>query len=183
MISSEQAADALKQASFVERRSAEAYRYQRTAPYLFLWGLIWLAGYGGSDLWPRASGWIWIGLLVLALGASMAIGRQAEAARLGVRSNWRYSLTFVAIWAFFGATYAVLGPVNHLQQGAFPPLLVALIYVVVGLWAGIRFVVAGVIVAALTLIGFFYLPHHFLLWEGFVGGSALILAGLWFRRI
>jgi hypothetical protein len=38
-------------------------------------------------------------------------------------------------------------------------------------------------VAGLTLGGFFYLPQHFLVWEGFVGGGALILAGLWFRRV
>jgi hypothetical protein len=61
--------------------------------------------------------------------------------------------------------------------------VVALAYVLTGLWSGLRFVVAGVAVAVLTLGGFFYLPQHFLLWEGFVGGGALILAGIWFRRV
>jgi hypothetical protein len=124
-----------------------------------------------------------MGLLLTALVISTLIGRQAEARRHGARGDWRYPLAFLCIWAFFGATYAVMGPVNHLQQGAFPPLVVALGYVLTGLWAGQRFVVAGVLVGALTLGGFFYLPQHFLLWEGFVGGGALILAGLWFRRV
>ena len=179
----EQAALVLKEAGTTEKRSAEVYRYQRAAPHLLLWGIIWIAGYGGSDLLPRYAGWLWLGLLVIAMGVSMAIGRCADAARLGPRVNWRYSATFVAIWCFFGATYSVLGPVNHLQQGAFPPLVVALAYVLVGLWSGLRFLAAGLIVAALTLGGFFYLPQHFLLWEGFVGGGALILAGFWFRRV
>jgi len=185
MISPQQAADALKEAAAAEKRSARAYRYQRSAPHLFLWGAIWLAGYGGSDLWPRYAGWLWTGLLLLALVISTAVGRYGNFDSQGQagRGNWRYAVTFMAIWAFFGATYAVMGPINDLQEGAFPPLVVALAYVLTGLWSGPRFVAAGVTVAVLTLGGFFYLPQHFLLWEGFVGGGALILAGAWFRRV
>jgi len=183
MISPLQAADALKQADAAERRSARAYIYQRSAPHLFLWGAIWLAGYGGSDLWPRYAGWLWTGLLLVAFAVSAALGRTANPNRQGARGNWRYAVSFAVIWAFLGATYAVMGPIDDLQEGAFPPLVVALAYVLTGLWSGPRFVVAGVAVGALTLGGFFYLPQHFLLWEGFVGGGALILAGLWFRRV
>ncbi|HEX4271017.1 MAG TPA: hypothetical protein VHZ32_06505 [Rhizomicrobium sp.] len=179
----QQAAQALKDAGATEKRSAEVYRYQRAAPYLLLWGIIWIVGYGGSDLLPRFAGRLWFGLLMIAMGASMAIGRRASAAQPGPRANWRYSIAFTAIWCFFGATYSVMGPINHLQQGAFPPLVVALAYVLTGLWSGLRFVVAGMAVAALTLGGFFYLPQHFLLWEGLIGGGALILAGIWFRRV
>jgi hypothetical protein len=183
MLNAEQAADALKQASATERRSAEAYRYQRFSPYLLLWGVIWVLGYGATDLAPHAAGWIWIALILAALAVSMAIGRHAEPARTGAQSNWRYSLFFAAVWAFFAATYAVMKPVSGLQQGAFPPLVVALVYTVMGLWSGPRMVVTGLAVGALTLGGFFYLPQHFLLWEGFVGGGALVLAGLWFRQV
>jgi hypothetical protein len=158
-INAQQAAQALKEVGAAERRSAEVYLYQRSAPYLLMWGAIWIAGHGGTDLWPRYAGWLWAALLLTAMVISTVIGRHG------------------------GATYAVMGPVNHLQQGAFPPLVVALAYVLTGLWSGPRFVLAGVAVAALTLGGFFYLPQHFLLWEGFVGGGALILAGLWFRRV
>ncbi|HMH64186.1 MAG TPA: hypothetical protein VK515_01290 [Rhizomicrobium sp.] len=182
-INPQEAADALKQADAAERRSARAYVYQRFAPYLLLWGLIWVAGYGATDLVPRVAGWIWLGLVLVALSVSMAIGRRAEPGRLGPKSNWRYSLFFVAVWAFFASTYAVMAPVSGMQQGAFPPLVVAFIYILLGLWTGPRLVIAGLVVGALTLGGFFYLPQHFLLWEGFVGGGALILAGLWFRRV
>jgi hypothetical protein len=61
--------------------------------------------------------------------------------------------------------------------------LASLFYVLIGLWAGMRFVITGIAVAALTLGGFFYLPAHFLLWMAAVGGGALILAGLWMRNI
>jgi hypothetical protein len=182
-INAQQAAQALKEVGAAERRSAEVYLYQRSAPYLLMWGAIWIAGYGGTDLWPRYAGWLWAALLLTAMVISTVIGRHGGVRRSGSRADWRYPLAFFFIWAFFGATYAVMGPVNHLQQGAFPPLVVALAYVLTGLCSGPRFVLAGVAVAALTLGGFFYLPQHFLLWEGFVGGGALILAGLWFRRV
>ena len=180
-ISPEQAADALKQAVAAERRSAQAYTYQRFAPGLFLWGIIWIVGYGATDLVPRFAGWIWLGLVLVALGVSMAIGRSAVSDR--PQNNWRYVLFFAAVWAFFASTYAVMGPVRGAQQGAFPPLVVALAYILTGLWSGPRLVIAGLAVGVLTLGGFFYLPQHFLLWEGFVGGGALILAGFWFRRV
>jgi hypothetical protein len=183
VISPLKAADALKQAAAAEKRSAQAYRYQRFAPYLFLWGVIWVIGYGGSDLRPRIAGWLWLGLVVVALAASILIARAFADGRADARIRWRTAAFFVAVWAFFAATYAVMHPTTALQQGAFPPLVVAFAYAVLGLWTGPRLIIAGVALAALTLGGFFYLPQHFLLWEGFVGGGALILAGLWFRRV
>lgn len=181
-ISPEQAADALKQAAAAEKRSAQAYRYQRFAPYLFLWGGIWVIGYGASDLIPPWSGWVWLGLILGALVFSIAAGRGAEPSRS--KSNWRIALSFTTIWAFIASTYAVMAPVSRMQQGAFPPLVVAFFYILLGLfWTGPRLIIAGLAVGVLTLGGFFYLPQHFLLWEGFVGGGALILAGIWFRRV
>jgi hypothetical protein len=183
-ISPEQAADALKQAAAAEKRSARAYRYQRFAPYLFLWGAFWMIGYSATDLAPHWSGWIWLGLILAALAVSMAIGSSADPSRLGVKNNWRIALFFITIWAFIASTYAVMAPVSAMQQGAFPPLVVAFFYILLGLfWTGPRLVIAGLTVGVLTLAGFFYLPQHFLLWEGFVGGGALILAGIWFRRV
>ena len=66
-------------------------------------------------------------------------------------------------------------------MGAFVPMLMAAIYMVMGLWLGWRYSAIGGALAVLTLGGFFLLPVHFLLWMAFVGGGALILTGLWLR--
>lgn len=182
MISPEQAAGALKDLAATERRSAESYRYQRFSPYLFLWGTVWLIGYSVTELRPHYAGLTWMGLVIAALVVSMFINR-ATPSRSDARSSWRVGVFFFLVWIFLAATYAVLGPVSGAQQGAFPPLLMAFVYMVLGLWMGCRLVIAGAIVAALTLGGFFWLQQYFLLWEGFVGGAALILAGLWFRKV
>ena len=40
MITTREATDVLREAATTERRSAEAYSYSRSAPFLILWGLI-----------------------------------------------------------------------------------------------------------------------------------------------
>jgi hypothetical protein len=122
--------------------------------------------------------------MILGFVGQIVIGRHR--ARIGQPlrgSGLRMLACFLAIFGFVAATYAVFGHVGWKQQASFVPLLCALFYVLLGLWAGTRYVVTGIAVAALTLGGFFYLPAHFLLWMAFVGGGALILAGLWMRTV
>jgi len=95
---------------------------------------------------------------------------------------WRFPAITLIIFAFIFATCAVMAPINGRQVGAFIPLVVAASYAVMGLWLGLRFTMAGAVLAVLTLGGFFLLPAHFQLWMAVVGGAALILAGLWLRR-
>jgi hypothetical protein len=52
---------------------------------------------------------------------------------------------------------------------------------VAGLWFGIAFVAIGVVIAALTLVGYFFIGAAFPLWMAFVNGVGLIISGLWMR--
>ena len=57
-------------------------------------------------------------------------------------------------------------------------------YALIGLFFNApRLTIAGAVVAALTLGGYFYLPSHFMLWMAVVGGGSLILAGVWMRQV
>jgi hypothetical protein len=52
------------------------------------------------------------------------------------------------------------------------------------MWFGYAFVLIGVSISILTLIGYFYIGGDaFLLWMAFVNGGGLLLGGLWMRRI
>jgi hypothetical protein len=108
-LSQEQAAAALQEITRAEKRSATLYAYQRSAGYLYMWGVIWVLGYGATFISPQHSGLVW--------GALVCVG-----------------------------------------------------------------VAAGVVIAALTLGGFFFIPRYFLLWMAAVGGGALMLAGFWMER-
>src|SRR5881392_2357419 len=139
-----------------------------------MWGVIWMVGYGASDVAPRPASWLWVALLAIGIAGSTLIGRQQRLSGLSqVRPSHpglRFFATFFAFWLFIGATYAIFGHAGARQQAAFVPLIVALIYGVMGIWKGPRFLVMGIVIAALTLGGFFFLKEHFLLWMAFVGG-------------
>ena len=68
------------------------------------------------------------------------------------------------------------------QVAGFFGLLVASGYAIVGCWSGLRWLLAGVVMGALTLSGYFLLPAYFNLWMGCVGGGVLALTGVWMRR-
>ncbi len=185
-LSPDQAADSLKEIEKTSLRSASAYSYANSSPYFLLWGVIWMIGYAGSDLMPQIAGYLWMGLTVLGFGLSMVIGcatRPAGDPVAGRQRGWRFFASFLAIYLFVVASFTILMPISTNAQAAFVPLVVALFYSLAGIWKGVRFLVAGIAVAALTLGGFFLLHEHFLLWMAGVGGGALVLAGLWLRKV
>jgi hypothetical protein len=185
----DEAANSLKEIERTRQRSASAYGYAHSSPFFVMWGVIWMIGYSASDVFPHQAGSVWIALTVAGAAGSMAIGRYrgraSGVARFGAggETGWRFLATFVIVGLFITATYAVMGRVTPAQQAAFVPLVVALFYALLGIWKGMRFLIAGAIVAALTLGGFFWLHEHFMLWMAAVGGGALVLAGLWLRTV
>jgi hypothetical protein len=132
MISTEQAAEVLKEAAITEKRSAEAYNYSRTAPYCFVWGAVWFLGYGAQALIPPGEwlGWWWLVLSLTGAAASLGIGRMQNAHRFA--SDWRMGLLFLILWSFTGALFSVMQPKTGLQIGAYFPLLFAAIYTAIG---------------------------------------------------
>jgi len=183
-LSSKEAAETLSDVEQAARRSARAFGYRKSSPYLILWGVIWAAGYAGTDLQPHYANLIWLVLVTIGGGVSAYLSRcERAAATARYEGGWR-ALGLIALFsAFMAATYAIMWPVHSLQFAAFPALLVGAIYCGVGLWLGLRFVITGALVMALTLVGFFFLPDYFLLWMACVGGGGLILAAFWLRTV
>ena len=187
-ISRDEAAESLKNIEQAQSRSFTAYGYKSAAPFFFIWGAVWMIGYSAGDLWPAYDNRVWIGLLLIAFIASGIVGRRAgrQDTPEGRARNRRIGLRMVATWmsvfVFIGVVMTVMHPKTPEQAAAFVPLLVAAAYTILGIWMGVRFVVAGIAIAALTLGGFYFLQPHFQLWMAAVGGSTLILTGLWLRR-
>jgi hypothetical protein len=183
-LSPNEAADALRDISQTEQRSSNAYGYASASPYFILWGLVWMIGYGATDLAPRQAGLVWLVADAVGFLASFYLGWRGKlSASAGVKAlkTWRVVATALAIAGFVTATFLVLPPTRSEQTGAFIPLLFAFLYAIFGIWGGVRILITGVALAALTLGGFFYLHQHFMLWMGFVGGGGLILGGIWLR--
>jgi hypothetical protein len=196
-LSPHEAAAALRDIGQARTRSARAYGYQQASPNLILWGVLWAVGYGLTDALPYRALPIWIAVDAIGLATSIAIGvrsraRSDPARRLAIEPGrtagwaspqWGFPAALLIAFTFIAAAIAVMSPVSGRQIGAFVPLVVAASYALAGIWIGLRFVVTGAVIAALTLIGFFLLPTHFFLWMAGVGGGALVLAGVWLRKV
>lgn len=178
----QQAADALSEIERAERHSAAMYGYRRASPHLLLWGAIWIAGYGISFF--RPNGWlVWVVLVPVGIVASFLLNRRTTKELPG-GFGWRYGVTAFAIFLFITAALAVLPPTGAAQVGAFIALLVSIAYVMLGVWrTGTRIAVLGAALGALTIAGYFALPLYFPAWMAGVGGGALILGGVWLRRV
>jgi hypothetical protein len=178
-----EAADALRDIEYAQRHSASAFRYQKASPHLFLWGVIWVIGYASTYFRPKI--WlVWIPLLTIGMIASFWIELRASRERSRSAAAWRYVGTAVALFLFITALFAILPPRSSAQGGAVIPLLMALCYALLGLWAqATRTALLGLALGALTVGGFFWLPQYFSLWMAAVGGGALILGGFWLRRV
>jgi hypothetical protein len=67
-------------------------------------------------------------------------------------------------------------------MSTFWPIYFMLLYIIAGLWFGQAFVVIGLCISALALVGYFLIGDWFDLWMAFVDGGGLMLGGLWMRR-
>ena len=188
-VSREDAARALAEVGRVQRRSAVLRGYQQGAPHFWLWGVIWAIGFGISDYRSELAGTSWIVLDVLGcIGAALLARRSIHtlqgghaAGALARIRGLQIAGAILLMVAFLFATYYVLPPTAGRQYGAFPALMMALLYSLVGLAAGVRWLVLGLALFTLTLGGYAALQAHFLLWMAFAGGGALVLTGFWMR--
>jgi hypothetical protein len=180
-ISKEQAESALQDLEQVGNRSVTLYKYTKVSPHLILWGCVWMAAYGLSDALRSKAGLIW--LIANCVGAALSIYIDRANNRAGSNAKGRVGAAIFTVLAFMMATFAILPPDSGKQVSAFIPLIIATTYILLGIWHGRRLVILGVLLGALTLLGFFLLHSHFDLWMASVGGGTLILTGVWLKRV
>lgn len=182
-LSKSEAADALRDIAQTERRSFSAYGYKSAAPHLILWGVVWIVGYGGTYLFPQWSAWFWPAVALIGAFASTLIGMHSKP-KGEVRFSWRIFFTWIAALGGIVSILSIFYPFNGMQIGSLFPLVIGWSYVILGIWMGWRFALAGLAIVALTLFGFFRLsPEDFLLCMTFLGGAILIGTGLWLRSV
>jgi hypothetical protein len=183
-ISTQEAAEALSDIASAQHRASILRGYEYGAPHFLLWGLIWMIGYGLTDISPAMAGPGWLLLDLTGITGSFLLGRATAASVPYAYRNYgrRFTALGVTLLAFVSATYFIMKPTSAAQFGAFPALLMAAIYTVVGIWRGVRWAVSGVVLAACTVAGFALFKEHFMLWMAGAGGGALLLTGVWLRR-
>jgi hypothetical protein len=189
-IGKDEAALALAAIDAAGARSAQLQRYRHFAPFLILWGVIWLLANSASDLAPAHAGVVWLTLTLLGATASFWLGwrqhpvtRESKIPGMRLDQGWRWLLCFLVIIAFQVAAIAVLPPADGRQQDTFFSMFWTFLYMAVGAWAGWRLFTVGLAATLLILLGYYDVHSHYFLYMGCVSGGALIAGGLWLRRL
>jgi hypothetical protein len=180
-ISRDEAAQTLKDVEHIETLSGELRSYRGASPYFFVWGLVWMLGYAGSDVAPGHQTLVWGACLGLGAVCSTFLGQRHSG--FGKSSLWRSLAIAGGMAAFIGTIFLVMSPMRQNQADAIVPLIVAAIYTLAGLRFGLRFTICGVLLGALTVLGLFLAGDHFGIWMAAVGGGCLLLTGFWLRRV
>ena len=176
MIDRSEAAAALNDIEDIAQRVRRSRIYQVASLIMMLWGVLVFAAYLVQYLRPHYANLTWIGVDIIGFAGSFAIGF-VEKAR-----GWRIGVAFLLAVAF-GLLWVVgIAHFTPRQMSAFWPTYYMLGYSIAGLWLGPAFLVIGLSITALTLIGYFYVGPWFDIWMAFVNGGGLLLAGAWMRR-
>ena len=181
---------ALQDVDAASRRSRTHVGYQFASLALLVWGALWIIAGSISALWADAAGVAWIvvdvigtvamGYLVLRHARRFA-GDEAPSVFRPSAQAIRF-VAAAAILAGFGAMMGlILGPMSATEIMAFIAILIAAIYMVIGLWTGLRLFAIGAVLAALVVGAFLIAPVQLPLIVSLLGGAALILGGLWMR--
>ncbi len=176
-VSPDQAAEMLHDVESTQSRSRELRGYQRGSPHLILWGALWVIAYPASGLLPEAAWLLWAITVAIGIAGDAAIGW----GNTKLIRTWRYYAAIFSVVLFITGTYFILRPTHPPQYEAFPPLVVAVAYALVGVCWLPRFLLLGAVLFVLTLAGYIWLQPWFAFWMAGVGGGSLIIGGLWLR--
>ena len=180
-IDAKQAASALSDIESIAKRVRQSRIYNLASLMLILWGGLTFVGYLATYLSPRNAGYAWPAVYIAGIAGSFAISASGYA-RTRTRSFDVRAFMALLLFIAFGIFVSWFGHFTPRQLGTFWPIYFMLVYTIAGLWAGYAFVAIGLGIAALTLIGYFFVGDWFDLWMAVIDGGGLVLGGLWMRR-
>ena len=184
-ITKNEAETALRDTEKAEEHSLTLHHYEVSSPYLLLWGALWIIAGIISVISPEntGTGWLIVNTTgIVATGYLVARDAQRFTKHSARSEALRYMAAVVIITVFLTMTFAIFNPVSGTQIQSFITVLIAAIYMIMGLWAGYRLTVIGAVLAVLVVSALFLAPAQFPSMVSILGGGGLILGGLWMRR-
>lgn len=182
MITRDEASKRLEDIEHVTARSGLARGYREASPHLLIWGAIWTLGYGLPATGLAGHG-IWLWLVLAGTLASFWVSRPNKQTKPS-RFDWRYVGSVAAAVISVAGLFSVFMPVSGQQIGTVIPLIAGAAYLQLGIWTGgRRIALVGLVVTAAALYAYHGSRELFDLLMAIFGGGALILGGLWLRRL
>jgi hypothetical protein len=180
-IDAKEAAEALSDIDSIAHHVRRSRTYRISSLILIMWGAVSCVGYLLTYLLPHTARYSWIALFVAGIAGWIAISA-FQRKQSGVGSFDLRMFTGFALFVAFGLFTCLLGHFGPRELSTFWPIYFMLAYTIVGLWTGVAFIVIGLSITALTLIGYVFVGASFDLWMALIDGGGLILGGLWMRR-
>ena len=181
-----EAETALRDVGRTHEHSLLLFGYGLASPHLLLWGVLWVIAGTVGAVSPDTAGIAWLIVDTVGISASgylvVRSARRYSGERIRIQ-GLRYAATIVVLAAFVAMTLMIFAPVSGAEVQLFITMLIAAIYMIAGIWIGRRFAVVGAMLATLAAGAFRLAPAHLPLIVSILGGGALILGGLWMRRI
>lgn len=188
-ISKDAAAEALAEIDGATTHIRELKGYETGAPYLILWGIVWVVGGSLNYLFPKSAAAIWnvataigfVATLWMILSSKMP-HTDATTAKRRRAIALKVIGTVATMLAFAWITMWLIEPQARQYSLTFFGLLTAAVYVLMGIWMGLRYALAGIAVALAMIVGKLFFADMFSLWFAIFCGGSLILCGFWLRR-
>lgn len=178
-VSPESAEESIK---IIERTSEQTRETagRAGAPFLILWGVIWVAGFGILQFAPQAANRAWLVLDVV--GGILTWRFCLTKAEIKSNNDRRMFLGLFLLFAYAAIWAWLLAPFNPRHFGGYLVTVVMCGYVVAGMWLGRFYIYLGATITALVIAGALFMPRYESLWLAVTGGGALIASGLYLRR-
>jgi hypothetical protein len=181
-IDNDDAASALSDVARIEQRTRELVRYSFASNYQLLWGVLVVIGYLVQWAHPESGAIIWAVVVAAGIlgGVAFRIWRARQAGR---PADFRWVWGQLAVVVFGMVWTGLLTNAVPRQLVALWPTFFMFWMVIFGIFFGRFFVILGLLVTALTVVGYLWSGGYFLPWMAAVAGGGLIASGLYLRRI
>ncbi|MBV9456910.1 MAG: hypothetical protein JO141_05250 [Bradyrhizobium sp.] len=182
MIDSREASRALSDIDDMVKRVRQSRIYDQASQIAIISGALVFVGNIATYIEPGYAVFIWPTVNTLNVMGVAAISLM-QGAKIAIGTfDFRILAAFVLFFAFGLLCSVALGHFGPREMGTFWPIYFMLFYCIAGLWFGRAFLVIGLTITVLTLIGYFFITSAaFLIWMAIVNGGGLIVSGLWMR--
>lgn len=176
--------EALEYLAYIKSITDHKKRYgKQTAPYLLIWGCVWLIGYGVNYFNLSSLGyWSWISLSVLGwIGTIVVLFKQGSDEQLPnyIKEQTKYiSASFIGIFLMF-AFLINTGLLEYSQYllGFYTVLLVSIMYILLGVLIGKEVFLIGIWLGVLSIATYTWFPEFMNPIFALLGGGSMIVSG------
>ncbi len=185
-LSPEEAEQSLKAIQDIAQKTRQTIANSGAYWFPIIWGVVWLLGFGGSQLLEdeHAIGILWSVLGILGSILSVIVGSRMNIGirRAGTTIIGKRILAFwLLLLLYANLAIAIAWPVNGQQISMFMILFAMTGWFAMGLLLSLGLTWPALLITALALIGYFLLPGIFNLVMAILGGGGMIALGLYIR--